>query len=156
MASCSGDKSTATAPSTAPTPSKVESMSFEVPALPREEMKNLYDNATYVDYIFYNLPFSLSQDNKPSIHANLGMISPEPLTSIPKSCKPIGREFFQIDGEVAYEADLYFEKGCYGYVFIKDKKPLYANKISEEGVKFYQNLINQANQTRNQMLNGEK
>jgi len=135
---------------------KVEQTTFGVPGLPQSDMKNLYDNATYVDYIFYNLPFSLSQDNKPSIHANLALISPEPLGSIPASCKPIGREFFQVAGEVAYEADLYFQEGCYGYVFIKDKKPLYANKISSEGIKFYGNLINQANQTRNQMINGQQ
>lgn len=131
----------------------IASNKLNVPGLPQGVMEQLFKEATYVDYIFYNLPFSLSQDNQASIHANLKLISAEPLKSLPVNCKPIGREFFHIGGEIPYEADLYYSDGCYGYVFIKDNKPLYANKLSTEGMKFYTNIVNQASQIRNQAIN---
>lgn len=132
-----------------------EEQLFDLPALPISELQMLYDKASYVDYIFYDLPFSLSQDNQASIRANLGLLSPDKLTTLSISCKPIGREFFQVDGEIAYEADLYYSDGCYGYVFLKDNKPAFANMISEEGLKFYRNIIQQAEQVRTQATNGQ-
>jgi len=134
---------------------KTEAMKFaDLPSIPPASMNQLFNEGTYIDYIFYNLPFSISQDDKPSIHSNLGLISRERLGGIPQDCKPIGREFFHIGGTIAYEADIYFQDGCYGYVFLKDKKPVYANKVSEAGMKFYTNIINQASQFQNQAQNG--
>ena len=127
---------------------------FDLPALPNSLMQNLYKETTYIDYIFYDLPFSISQDDKPSINSNLQLISPEKMGSISASCKPIGREFFHAEGTIPFEAEIYFDNGCYGYVFIKDKSPIYANKISESGMKFYSNIINQAQQIQNKALNG--
>lgn len=122
--------------------------------LPNESMQKLFNEATYIDYIFYNLPFSISQDDKPSIHSNLKLISGEKMSPISASCKPIGREFFHIGGVIAYEAEIFFQDGCYGYVFLVKEKPIYANKISAEGMKFYSNIINQAKQFQNKALNG--
>lgn len=126
----------------------------DLPALPQDQLQKLYSEVTYIDYIFYDLPFSISQDDKPSINSNLQLISFEKLGSITTECKSIGREFFHIDGNIAYEADIYFQEGCYGYVFLKDEKPIYANKISESGMKFYSNIIAQAAQIKNKALNG--
>ena len=128
---------------------------FGVPALPNDLIQKLYNEATYIDYIFYNLPFSISQDDKPSIHSNLNLISPEKLGPIEPSCKPIGREFFHIGGAIAFEAEIYFQNGCYGYVFLDKEKPIFANKVSESGMKFYSNIINQAEQIKNNALNGQ-
>lgn len=129
---------------------EVKSLKFaNLPSLPQDAMQKLFIDATYIDYIFYNLPFSVSQDNQPSIRANLRLISQEAIEGIKEGCKPIGREFFHIGGIIAYEADVYFENGCFAYVFIQDKKPVFANKISEAGMKFYSNLINQAKQIQN-------
>lgn len=122
--------------------------------LPKESMQRLFNEATYIDYIFYDLPFSISQDNKPSIHSNLNLISGEALGPISQNCKPIGREFFHIGGVIAFEAEVYFQDGCYGYVFIDKEKPIFANKVSEAGMKFYSNIINQADQIKNKTLNG--
>lgn len=128
---------------------------FDLESLPESEILRLYNEATYVDYIFYDLPFSLSQDNKPSIHSNLKMISSLPMDFMPTTCKPIGREFFHIGGEIVHEADLYFSKGCIGYVFLKDQKPIYANKLTEGGMKFYANIISQSQKMANQAVNGQ-
>lgn len=123
-------------------------------SLPQEEFQKLFSEVTYIDYIFYNLPFSISQDDKPSINANLKLISAEKLGSININCKPIGREFFHIGGIITFEADVYFQDGCFGYVFLEKETPIYANKFSESGMKFYSNIINQAEQIKNKAING--
>jgi len=140
--SCGGDAKKKVAKAEA-TPMKFET---DLPALPLADMERMFAQATYIDYIFYELPFSISQDNQPSIHANLKLISSQPLNNLPQGCKPIGREFFHIGGDIAYEADLYFSDGCFGYIFLKDQKPVYGCKLTEEGTKFYSNIIKQSTQ----------
>jgi hypothetical protein len=125
-----------------------------LPSLPQDQFQKLFEEVTYVDYIFYDLPFSISQDDKPSINANLQLISAEKLGPININCKPIGREFFHIGGVIAFEAEIYFQNGCFGYVFLDKETPIYANKISESGMKFYTNLTSQAEQIKNKALNG--
>ena len=153
LLSCKTDSKKETAP-TGENKEMNEQKYADIDPLPNDLMQKLYNEATYIDYIFYNLPFSISQDDKPSIHSNLQLISGEKLGPIPTSCKPIGREFFHIGGNIAFEADIYFQDGCYGYVFLDGKKPIYANKVSEGGMKFYSNIINQATQIQNKALNG--
>ena len=126
----------------------------DLPPLPAGDIQKLFDEATYIDYIFFELPFSISQDDKPSIHSNLGLLSSEQMGGISPSCRPIGREFFHIGGTIAYEAEVYFSEGCYGYVFYDGKQPKYANKVSDAGMKFYTNIIAQAQQIQNKALNG--
>ncbi len=128
---------------------------FKLESLPEAEMVRLYNETTYVDYIFYDLPFSLSQDNQPSIHSNLKLISSVALDYLPVTCKAIGREFFHIDGEIVHEADLYFSEGCIGYVFLKDEKPIYGNRLTEGGIKFYKNIISQSQKMSKQVSNGQ-
>ncbi|MDF1698001.1 MAG: hypothetical protein P1U56_19295 [Saprospiraceae bacterium] len=137
-----------------PEPKKPIGKFGDLSALPENSMKRMITQATYIDYIFYDLPFSISQDDQPSIHSNLKLIALEQLGSIQEGCKPIGREFFHINGEIAYEAEIYFQEGCYGYVFFENNKPAYANKISPSGMKFYSNIIQQAAQIQNKALNG--
>jgi hypothetical protein len=84
----------------------------------------------------------------------LKLISEQKFGPISNSCKPIGREFFHIKGAIAYEAEIYFQDGCYGYVFLDKERPIYANKVSEEGMTFYSKIINQAQQIQNQTING--
>ena len=133
----------------------VKDLKFKnLPPLPQEQFKKLFSEVTYIDYIFYELPFSISQDDKPSINSNLQLISPEKLGPLDVSCKPIGREFFHIRGIIAYEAEIYFQNGCFGYIFLDKESPIYANKISESGMKFYSNITSQAEQIKNKALNG--
>lgn len=155
MVSCNSDqKKNSSNVATTQESGKTESK-FILPSFPQVEMERLFREATFIDYIFYDLPFSISQDNQPSIHANLKLISSGALDNLPINCKPIGREFFQINGEIVHEADLYFSDGCYGYVFLKDEKPIYANKLTEGGMKFYNNIVNQSDQIKNQAINGK-
>ena len=118
----------------------------EIPGIPEDVMLKLLNECTYFDYIFKELPFALSQDEPPSIKQNILFIdNTRPLVRIPKRCKSDGRKFFHIKGEIVYEADVYILNGCNFYVFVdKSNKPIYANYITQEGVNFYANIINQA------------
>ena len=153
IVSCKSDSKKA-----APEAEKVQSTNTtkfgDVEALPQEILKKLFDEATYIDYIFYDLPFSVSQDDKPSIHSNLNLISPEKMGPIQSTCKALGREFFHIGGDIEIEAEIYFEEGCYGYAFYKGNKLMYANKISAAGMKFYGNMVAQGKQMQKQLQSG--
>ncbi len=125
---------------------EVDESSPLIPGITEEIMLKLINECTYIDYIFRELPFSLSQNEPPSIKQNILFIDFEkPLGRIPKNCKPDGRKFFQIKGEIVYDADVYLLNGCTFYVFVdKANKPIFANYITKEGVNFYNNIIQQA------------
>jgi hypothetical protein len=109
-----------------------------LPVIPNELMQSLVDSADYVDYLFYNMDFSMSMDNKQGIMYSIANIGEQP-AEMSAACKPIGRIFYQIKGRNAAEADLYFSNGCTYLVFMKDNAPVYANSMSEVGVAFLNN-----------------
>jgi hypothetical protein len=118
----------------------------DVPGVPQEVMIKLLNECTFVDYIFHDLPFSLSQNEDPSIDQNISYIDfSRPVGKLPSNCKATARKFFQIRGEIVYDVDVYLGQGCNYYVFVdKKNKPIYANYLTPDGVKFYFNIINQA------------
>ena len=114
-----------------------------LPSLPMDILKNLWDNCDYVDYVFYNLPISMSLNNQPSIQNSLSHIASDPAPVLPQ-CKSIGRLFYQIKGENVQMAEIYFTAGCTYFVFLKDDKPAYSNYITPEGVAYLNNIFSQA------------
>lgn len=120
----------------------------EIPGIPQDVMEKLLDECTFVDYIFRDLPFSLSQSEPQAIKSNIAFIDyTRPLGHIPKNCTPDGRKFFQIKGEIVYDVDVYILGNCHFYVFVDEaNKPIYANYITQAGVNFYNDVINQATQ----------
>jgi hypothetical protein len=115
-----------------------------LPSIDIKEVQYLVDNCTYIDYVWNDLPFSVSQGEKDAILSNISFISTETMTETPKRCKSIGRKSFQVGGDFYLEADIYYGEGCNYYVFYKNNKPIYLNKISPTGITFYQNLFMQA------------
>ena len=152
VSSCTnGDtKTTTNATAERVAPVQAEASGPQIPSVPQELMLKLYDECTYLDYIFHDLPFSMSQDETSSIRANLNYISTTPLGSIPSGCKPIGRQFFHIGGDIVAEANVYFSKECKFYVFVDGETPLYANVMSQEGENFFMTMIKQAFQASGQ------
>lgn len=116
----------------------------QIPSIPKEIMIKLYKECDYTDYIFHDLPFSMSQDEAGSIRANLNYISVQPLGQIPSGCKAMGRQFFHINGEIVYEANVYYNENCKFYVFVEGETPIYANMMSDEGITFFDSMIDQA------------
>ena len=82
-----------------------------LPSIPRDTLMKLFNTCDYVDYIFYELPFSMSYDNKQSIQSAFSWVSTQPASHNP-SCKAIGRLIFQNQGNIMFEAELYFDDVC--------------------------------------------
>lgn len=118
-----------------------------IPGFPKDLHEKLKSEASYVDYTFSTLPFSLSHDEKPSLISNINFIDiNRPVKKIPEGCKPDGRKFYQGKGELLYDIDVYLTPSCKFYVFVdKQNKPIYANYMTEAGFNFYQNIIRQVN-----------
>jgi len=135
-----------TKPATSETPPAAVPSGPAIPGLPQDVMIKLLNECTYIDYIFHVLPFSLSQSEDPSIDQNIAFIDiNSPLGTIPTGCKADARKFFQIKGEIVYDVDVYITKNCKFYVFVdKNNKPMYANKMTQAGINFYENIIKQA------------
>ncbi len=137
------------APAAAPPSSAISSTaptgSPRYPGISTEEMQNLWDKTTAIDYIFYKLPISMSMTEKPAIQNILRQIANQP-GLIDDSCKAMGRVFFQENGNPLAEADFFFSPGCTYFVFHEDQKPVKANQMTPEGITFFQQLLDNASQ----------
>lgn len=112
--------------------------------LPQEIKERLFASCDYIDYTFYNFDFSMSQAEPTAVKSNLAILSDEVQPNIPAGCKPIGRKYYHINGEIVAEAELYFSQNCLFYIYKKDNTTLYGNKLSAQAVNFYNNVIQQA------------
>ncbi|RMG78784.1 MAG: hypothetical protein D6714_17435 [Bacteroidetes bacterium] len=124
-----------------------------LPSLPTEKLQYLWENCDYVDYIFYNLPISMSLNEKSSIQYALRHIAADP-ARIDPNCKPIGRIFYQVKGENVLEADIYFQQGCTYFKFLENNKPAYANYMTDEGIRYLNENISRGTQMKNQVQQG--
>lgn len=115
-------------------------------SIPKETVLKLWNECTYIDYIFHDLPFSMSQDEKESIQANLNYISTDVQPYIPNDCKSIARQMFHIGGDIVLEADVYLSNTCQFYVFVENEKPVYANKMSPSALQFFSTMFSKADQ----------
>jgi len=139
------ETSSATPDATSATPTSQAPVMNAVsyPSITEEEMGELVQRTTLVDYVFYELPISMNLDNPGAINSALRQISNRP-AQIYADCKPMGRVIFQDNGDIFKEADFYFTKPCFGFVFIKDNKKVSSNMMTEEGAKFFRGLLENA------------
>lgn len=112
------------------------------PALPQKTLDKLLNSCDYIDYIFYTANFSMNQSNAAAIQATLKGISSEGATVAP-TCEAVGHVFFQVEGEVIAEADLFLEDDCTLYRFTENQRPVYANQITPQGISYYVNVFRQ-------------
>jgi len=88
----------ATTASAQSTPSKATAQEAPLyPSMTQEMMTYLWNNCTYVDYIFYNLPISMSLDNEGAIKNSLQHISNQTVPASKANCKAAGKIFYQND-----------------------------------------------------------
>lgn len=111
--------------------------------LPAAQLQRLRDSVSYIDYVFYEQAFSMSMDEQAGIDYSLAGVSeaaPERLAD----CPAIGRVFYKIGGRTVEEADIHFAKGCTYFAFVgADKRPAYANALSEQGKSFFNGQFSQ-------------
>jgi len=115
-------------------------------SVPRTVIMDLWQNCTYIDYIFHDLPFSMSQDETESIQANLNYIATERQAYIPDNCKPMARQMFHVGGDIVLECDVYLSDNCQFYVFVENEKPKYANKMTPDALKFFGTMFSKVDQ----------
>jgi hypothetical protein len=118
------------------------------PSLSNQDISLLYSLADKVDMIFYEMPISVNQDDAVSAKNSVLYISPAPVV-INKECKSIGRLSWISDGAIVKEADIYIDSLCQYFIFMDKNMPVAANAMSESGVYFFNNIIEQVQQ-RNQ------
>ncbi|MCB0569669.1 MAG: hypothetical protein KDC66_07905 [Phaeodactylibacter sp.] len=113
------------------------------PSVPLDTLTMLWEQCDFIDYVFYYTNFSVSQNTKEDIRNAIRFISEE-VPLINPDCKPLGRLFFQVEGENRLEADLYFNEGCTYFVFLDKGKPAYANSMMPSGINFFNNVFTSA------------
>lgn len=124
-----------------PTATAAPAQSNPYPAPPQDLLDNLFQNCGYIDYVFSDLPVSISQDQKGSIQAMINYFTTTAPASINTGCKPLGRSFYQINGDIVLEADFYFDQNCTYYIFFQDNKPMYSSVMSEGGINFFNKMM---------------
>ena len=129
-----------TAPAPPPTP--VGKQLY--PSVDGKVIEYLWNNCTGVDYIYYNFNFSMNRDAQNDIRNSLIHIGKQPAL-IQDNCKPLGRIMFKDDDGIKLEADLYFSKNCTYFIFMENNKPVQANFMSDEGIKFFTNVFSKMN-----------
>ncbi|MEM1120616.1 MAG: hypothetical protein AAGJ18_09205 [Bacteroidota bacterium] len=117
-----------------------------MPSISFEEMKEIYEGCDFIDIIFYTVDFSMSVNAKSNIQRMVGMVSTNAATLNPE-CQAMGRLFFQKNGEMLIEADMYFDDKCQYFVFQKDGQPVYANYITPEGQAYFKQVFAQVKVT---------
>lgn len=113
-----------------------------LPSISFDEMKTIYEGTDFIDIIFYNVDFSMSVNNKTNIQRMVGMVSTN-VAQLNPSCQAMGRLFFQKNGELLIEADMYYDETCQYFVFQKNGKPAYANYITPEGQAYFAKIFSQ-------------
>lgn len=113
------------------------------PSIPLDTLQMLWDQCDYIDYIFYYQDFSISQNQQADIRGAIRYISEE-APAIQPNCQPIGRIFFQVQGDNRLEADLHFTQGCTYFIFYENGKKAYANAIMPAGISFFNQVMSTA------------
>lgn len=113
-----------------------------LPSITFDEMKVLYEGTDFIDIIFYSVDFSMSVNNKTNIQKMVGFVSTNVATISP-NCQPTGRIFFQKNGELLAEADMYYSDECRYFVFQKNGKAAYANDITPQGQAYFAKIFSQ-------------
>jgi len=149
LTSCKSDTPDDKTPAAA-TPAPAADLGPAFESIPQPMVMDLWNKGNLIDYIFHNLPFSMNQSEQASIRTNLTYFTPMAQQYITPGCKPMGRQFFSIEGEIVLEADIYYTETCAFYVFFVDGKAKYANQMSDAGKQFFNTMIQKGLEARGQ------
>lgn len=149
--SCKKDGTTATANKPSSVTQTPASQTKTLEAIPINYLEKIATDCDYTDFIFHDLPFAMSQSEKPAIQGNLNYISMEAQTTIPAGCKPIARQMWHSEGDIFLEFDVYYSDGCQFFAMVEKEKPVYACKMTAQGIAFYKQMIDRAMEARGKM-----
>lgn len=106
-----------------------------------DSIYHLYTHVDFIDFIFYDLPVSISANDVNSLKKHIQAIDDVRPVSIDR-CALIGRMFVHEKGQIIAEADIYVESSkCYYFVFHTNDKPSYVNGMTMTGRMFFDGLL---------------
>lgn len=138
------------APPPAPTPATSSPITSAVPAKPLAEIEQLLVNSEKVDYILYNYSFSLNITQKSEVAKHVAMIWDQPVDNVDCTTAFGKVEFYDKDMNVLEEAQVHFGNNCAYYLFYKDGKKQFANKMHNNGINFFNSVIQQHSKSQQQ------
>lgn len=147
---CQNSSDSATQDAPAQTESTTPTGQVMLPAMPADVKQKLFNECTAVDYIFYDEPFTMSLVEKQAIQYVVSHIGDAP-AAINPACKPNGHISYQINGDIFLEADFYYLNGCTYFIFTRQQEKVYASNMTQEGLNYINNQIQQAAKMRQQM-----
>ena len=112
-----------------------------LPPMPEALARRIMDSCTLIDYTFLTLPFTISFDNNKSVQGSFRHIQVDGVEEVP-GLKVFAKTFFQIQGRIILVGDLYFNNAGQYFVYSEDGIKKYANKLSQEGIDFFNQIIN--------------
>lgn len=122
---------------------------IDLKVFPAEQITTINKECTSIDLISLrkNINVSMSFDNPQAIAIILSFITDE-TGNLTNLCVPDAHLVFQKNGEIIQDLDLYYQNTCNAVVFMdKSGKPIGANKVSNEGMDFFNNFLkNKASQ----------
>ncbi|MEM7101682.1 MAG: hypothetical protein AAF502_01045 [Bacteroidota bacterium] len=112
-----------------------------LPAPPENLLNAIFDQADFIDFIFYNLNYSMSISEPESVRGAVAYMTMEAVPNL--DCVPsMGKIFYKSDGETILEADLHFSPGCSYIILLNEQRQqAYACNISENGLRNLGNMI---------------
>ena len=116
---------------------------IDLKVFPADLITTINRECTSIDLISLrkDLNVSMSFDNPQSIAIILSFITDE-VGNLTNLCAPDAHLVLQKNGEIIQDLNLYYQKTCNALVFLdKENKPIGANKISNEGVDFFNNFL---------------
>ncbi|MDX1942016.1 MAG: hypothetical protein SFU99_15750 [Saprospiraceae bacterium] len=134
---CKQQPKDATSPTQTAPATQLTTLSY--PPLPGAIANVIGTKGDHIDVLFFNMPISISRDGNPDVQQMLSHVSSEAPKQV-APCQAIGRIFFQGQGETLAEADIFLDENCNYYLFYENGKPAYANFLTPDGVKLYENL----------------
>lgn len=136
--SCNNKQSNDNSQTTQPAEQQLNALDY--PTLPNDLIQEIGTKGDHIDVLFYDMPISISRDGNADVQQMLSHVGNQAPGQV-ALCNPIGRIFFQGQGETIAEADLYLGENCNYYLFMVNNKPTYANVLLPQGTQFYENII---------------
>ncbi len=108
--------------------------------LSQVDINLLAEQVDFVDFLFYHMEISVSQNEPTSVKTTARFFTPvgKPDTM---QCPAIGRISFQAKGKIIKEADIHIGPGCQYFTLIEGKISKGTNLMSPEGANFFQSLV---------------
>lgn len=116
-----------------------------LPVLPGEEIAKLANEATLIDFIFYDLPVSVNFNERNSIVQMCNFLSNQaPVNK--GQCQPIAVGIFTSGMDELAKADLFFDDKCAYFAFhnADGKGYAYENQLNAQGVQYFTKVLESA------------